>query len=311
MGYSDKIDRSDIGALIPEEVSNSLLKNLPNQSVALSLFTRTTMSRNQVRMPVLSVLPVAYWVNGDTGLKQTSEAQWANKYLNAEELAVIVPIPEAVLDDAAFDVFGNIQPLLESAIARKIDQAVLFGTEKPASWPAAIVPGATAAGHTYTRGTNNASAGGLGADLSNLFGLVETDGYDVTGIVANTKLKPVLRNARKSDGERLMEVDDRQAYGVTIAYPARGLWPTGSGSAEMIAGDFREGILAVRQDFSYKVLSEAAIFNDQGQLIFNLPQQDMVALRVTFRCAFQIANTITYDQPDGAQRYPFAVLLAP
>ena len=48
---------------------------------------------------VLDMLPMAYWVDGDTGYKNTSSQAWDKKKLYAEELAVIIPIPEAVLDD--------------------------------------------------------------------------------------------------------------------------------------------------------------------------------------------------------------------
>jgi hypothetical protein len=41
---------------------------------------------------------------------------------------------------------------------------------------------------------------------------------------------------------------------------------------------------------------------------YNLPQQDMIALRVVFRCAFQTANTLNYDNPTGSTRYPFSVI---
>ena len=42
---------------------------------------------------------------------------------------------------------------------------------------------------------------------------------------------------------------------------------------------------------------------------FNLAQQDMVAMRVIARFAWQVKATLTYDQPTDAQRYPFGVLL--
>jgi hypothetical protein len=41
---------------------------------------------------------------------------------------------------------------------------------------------------------------------------------------------------------------------------------------------------------------------------YNLPQQDMIALRVVFRCAFQTANVLNYDNASASTRYPFAVI---
>jgi hypothetical protein len=35
---------------------------------------------------------------------------------------------------------------------------------------------------------------------------------------------------------------------------------------------------------------------------------DMVALRIVFRCAFQTANTLNYDNSNSGTRYPFAVV---
>jgi hypothetical protein len=66
-------------------------------------------------MPVLSALPVTYWVSGDTGLKHTSETAWAGVTLTAEEIACIVPIPEAVINDASFDVWTELRPALAEA----------------------------------------------------------------------------------------------------------------------------------------------------------------------------------------------------
>lgn len=311
MPYDNVISRSDVAALIPEEVSNRLLTGMVNQSAALTLFPRVQMSRAQQRMPVLSALPTAYFVNGDTGLKQTSEAAWTNKYLNAEELAVIVPIPENVLDDTDFDVWGSVQPLIEQAAGRALDAAIFFGTNKPASWPSDIVTAATAAGNTVTRGTAAAAAGGVAGDISNLFATVESDGYDVSGIIANRLYRGVLRNIRNTQGDRLAEVTSNSAYEVAISYPMRGLWPTASGQVDMVVGDFAEGILAVRSDFTYKILDQAVIQDNTGAIVYNLAQQDMVAMRMTFRVAWQVANVLNYDQPTEANRYPFGIMLRP
>lgn len=318
MPYTNIISRTDAQALMPEEVTNDLLSGLSNESAALTMFRHLTMARGQTRMPVLSALPIAYFVNGDTGLKQTTEADWTNKYLNAEELAAIVPIPENVLDDADYDVWGEITPLLQQAVGRAIDAAVFFGTNKPSSWPNAIVTDATTAGFTVTRGTNNAAAGGIYGDLSDVFGKVEGVGYDVNGLVASTSYKAKQRNARSTQGVKL---DDDFAAEVKelIKYPMRGLWPTGSGATEVVAGDFTQGILAIRKDFTYKVLDEAVIQDNTGQIVYNLAQQDMVALRIVFRCAFQVANLINWDtstqSPTDAigsgSRYPFAIVVAP
>lgn len=311
MPYDNVISRTDAAALIPEDVASEIIKTLPEQSGALSLFRRVTMSRKQQRIPVESVLPVAYFVNGDTGLKQTTEQNWANKYLDAEELACIVPIPESVLDDTDFDVWGEVKPRMEEAIGRAVDAAVFFGVNSPAAWPDDIVTAAVAAGNVYARGTNAAAAGGIAQDISEAFSLVEADGFDVNGVVANRTYRGRLRGARDANGVRLDEVNPNDVYGVNVTYPLRGLWPTGLSAAEMIAGDYTQAIMAVRQDITYKVLDQAVIQDNTGAIVYNLAQQDMVALRVVFRCAFQVPNPINRDQPTEGNRYPFVVVRSP
>jgi HK97 family phage major capsid protein len=314
MSFSNIISRSDATALIPEDVASEIIKGLPQASAALALFRQVRMSRAQQRMPVMAALPVAYFVNGDTGLKATSEAGWTNKYLNAEEIATIVPIPEAVLDDASFDIWTEVRPWITAAVGQTLDAAVFLGTNKPNTWPTAIAPAAVAAGNVVAQGTNNPAAGGVVGDISDLFAAVENQGYDVNGVIAHRRFKGLLRQARGTTGEQLgaadpgteVEVSPAQVYGVPVTYPLRGLWPTGATPHEMIVGDFTEGILGVRQDLTWKMLDQAVIQDNTGVIQYNLAQQDMVAMRVVARFAFEVAQTPTPEMPAGA--YPFGVM---
>lgn len=310
MPYNNVISRTDAAAGIPEDVSQAMLGNLSNESAALSAFTRIPVAQSQTRLPIISALPTAYFVNGDTGLKQTTEVNWANRFLNIEELAAIVPIPEAVLDDVSFDVWGQTRPLLENAIARELDRAVFFGTGAPASWPTAVVPAAVAAGNVVARGTNANTAGGIVGDFSDLYGTVEADGYDPDTLIANRTLKGRLRNARSSAGEGLDDAFVEDLRGAMM-FPMRGLWPTGLSAAEAVAMQRDQFVIGVRQDFTYKLLDQAVIQDNTGAIIYNLAQQDMVAMRVTFRVGWQVANVINYDQATEASRYPAGVLRSP
>jgi HK97 family phage major capsid protein len=311
MPYDNIISRTDAAAWIPEEVSRRMIADLPDESGVLGAFTSIPVGRNQVRFPVLSALPVAYFVNGDTGLKQTTEISWDNKYLNIEELACIVPIPENVLDDTDIDIWGEVEPLIRKAISRALDAAVFFGVNAPGTWPTNVSAAAAAAGNSVVRGTATTAEGGIAGDLSALLSTLEADGYDASRIVARTTLKGLLRNARDANGVQLAEVDQNAAWGASIAFPMRGLWPTAASSPELFALDGEHFVVGVRSDIALKVLDQAVIQDNTGEIIYNLPQQDMVATRCTFRVGWQVANPINYDQATEASRYPAARLVSP
>lgn len=315
MPYDNIISRSDADALMPEEVSNAFLTGLTNQSGALEQFTRVPVGRAQVRFPVLAALPIAYFVTGDTGLKQTTEIKWENKFLNIEEIALIVPIPENVLDDADMPIWDQVRPLCEQAAARTLDDAVFFGANAPSSFPTNVAAAAAAAGNVVARGTAPAAEGGIVGDHSELLGELEADGYDANAGVANRTIRRAARQARNSQGDRFAEIkvtpDSVEIDGVTYTHPMRGLWPTGSGTAELIAFDRSEFVIGVRKDVTWKLLDQAVIQDNNGNIVYNLAQQDMVALRMVMRVGWQVANTINYDEQTEANRYPAAVLTAP
>jgi hypothetical protein len=182
---------------------------------------------------------------------------------------------------------------------------------KPSSWPTDIAAAALAAGNEESRGTTAQSAGGIATDISVVMGTVESDGFDVNGFVTSRAYRRFLREARDTTGQKLLDIALNTIEGERVVYALNGLWPTGSGAAELFAGDWTQFILAVRRDMTYKILDQAVIQDNTGAIVYNLAQQDMVAMRLTFRAAWQVANPITYDQQTEANRYPVGILRAP
>jgi HK97 family phage major capsid protein len=321
MPFNSAITRADAAATIPEDVSAEIIANLPTVNPILQLARRLpNMSRAQRRMPVMGSFATAYFVAGDTGLKQTSDVTWENKYIDAEELAVIVPIPEAVLDDSGFDIWAQVRPEIEKALSRAITAAVLYGTNIPASWTtnlgsAGLVAGSTAAGHTidddaYTD-LYEAILGETPAGVDGLYMLTEADGYMVTGNIAHMSMRGKLRNVRDAEGQPIFKnsMQDATRYeldGTPIYFPTDG--SIDPAVSLMISGQWDQLVYAIRQDITYKVLDQAVIQDSAGNIVYNLAQQDMIALRAVMRLGFALPNPPTMMNETDATRYPFAVL---
>ncbi len=309
--YNSLIDRTDAGALIPEEVTREIAEGLPQQSTVLQMARRLpNMATNQYRMPVLSVLPTAYFVAGDTGLKQTTEQVWANKYLNAEEIACIIPIPQTVVDDVDYDIWGQIRPRIVEAFGKVIDLAVFHGTNKPSSWPTDIVAAATAAGNYVTLGAGDLYDAMLG--VGGVIGSVEADGYMPTGHVAAMTMRAQLRGLRTSEGMPifLRNIDTGTARweldGEPIYFPRNaGIDPT---AALLITGDWTQLVYSIRQDMTFSIHTEGVVTDANGAVQYNLWQQDMAAMRCVMRLAIQVPNPINTLQPTETSRFPFGVL---
>lgn len=305
--YNQSISKADIAARIPEVVSPEMLTTLEAESAAVALGRKINVPTSQIRFPVVSALPSAEWIDGETGLKPTTKMAYDNAYLNISELATIVPISEEALEDSGFDIEAAVKPLMMQAVARKLDAAVFFGVDKPTIQPAGLVPAAVAAGNVVARGTNNAAAGGLYGDLSDTLGKLELDGYFATGAIAATAIKGRLRQTRATDGQKLDAFSELPEF----TYPLRGDWPQGLSAAEVIVGDFSNLFIGIRKDMTFKVLTESTLFNADGTVQFALAQQDMFAIRLKFRVGWAVNNPLNYDNADAASRYPFAVLRSP
>ena len=290
-------DRSAVEALIREQIVSTIFQDAPKQSAFMGMARKLpNMTSKQTRIRVLDFLPTAYWVDGDTGMKQTSMQAWDNVYLTAAELAVIVPIPESVFDDAEVDILGEITPRVNEAIGQRVDAAVIFGDNRPREWQADIITLARQAGNNVSP-----SSGKDYYDLTlgedGVFSKVEDDGYAVTGAIAPMTFKSKLRGLRDANKQPIFthSMQDSSKYaldGVPIQFPENGSFMPDI--AQLVVGDFSKAVYAIRQDITVKLLTEGVIQDPTTKnIVYNLAQQDMIALRVVFRMGWALPNPAT------------------
>ena len=294
---ANSITRQQAEALIQEQLINTIQQDAPKQSVFMQLARKLpNMTSKQTRIPVLDMLPMAYWVNGDTGFKQTSEQAWDNVYLDAAELAVIVPIPEAVVSDASFDIMGEVQPRVVEAIGQRVDSAVIFGVNRPANWRADLITTARQAGNNVSPGSSpNYYDLIMGED--GVIAKVEASGRMVTGALSGMGMRAKLRGLKTTSGSPIFKSDMQGATqyaldGAPMYFPQNGAFD--SSIAQLIVGDFSQAVYAIRQDITVKILDQGVIQDPNTKaIIYNLAQQDMIALRVVFRMGWALPNPAT------------------
>ena len=310
------IDRSALSGLIPEPVTREIMQGAIAESAVLRMGRRlANMSSKTQTVNVLDALPSAYFVNGeatDSGagdaFKQTTKMAWDKKKLYAEEIAVIVPIPEAALDDADYDIWGEVKPRLTEAFGKVIDAAILFGTNKPTTWRTGVVPAAIAAGNGVPVSSD------IFSDIMGENGLiskVELDGFNPNGVMSAIQMRGKLRGLKDTTGQPIFKSDMQGATrygldGMDMYFPMNGAFDPSQ--AQMIVGDWSQLVYAIRQDMTFKIFTEGVIQDPSTKAItYNLMQNDMVALRAVMRLGWEIANPINAYNADITNPFPFSV----
>lgn len=310
------IDRTALSGLIPEPVTREIMQGAIAESAVLRMGRRlANMSSKTQTINVLDALPSAYFVNGEAttsgagdAFKKTTSMAWDKKKLYAEEIAVIVPIPEAALDDADYDIWGEVRPRLTEAFGKVIDGAILFGTNKPTTWREGIVPSATTAGNTVTVSAD------VYSDImgeSGLISKVELDGFNPNGVMAAIQMRGKLRGLKDTTEQPIFKTDMQGATryaldGMDMYFPMNGAFdPT---AAQMIVGDWSQLVYAIRQDMTFKIFTEGVIQDPSTKAItYNLMQNDMVALRAVMRLGWEIANPVNAYNAGIENPFPFSV----
>lgn len=297
------ITKYNVETLFEPDVLEEIIQGTVKQSVAMQLFRRLpNMSSDLLKMRVLDSLPIAYWVNegANNGRKALTKMAWDKKFIVAEEIAVIVPIKENILNDVDIDLWGEVKPRIAEAFAKKFDEAVFSGVDKPDGFRADLLTSVTNAGAFVEQGAGDT----LYSVIDKAMAKVEESDYEPNGLVGGLNLKSKFRNMLDTTGQPLntTEIGSLARY-----YVANGSWD--KSKAMMIVGDFTQAVYSIRQDITYKILDQAVIQDpSNGQILYNLAQDDMVALRCVMRIGWEIPNPINAENPDEATRFPFAAI---
>lgn len=315
------IDRTSLSGLIPEPVTREIIQGAVTESAVLRMARRLpNMTSKTQTLNVLDALPTAYFVNSEAtsgeaadegAFKQTANMKWDKKKIYAEEIAVIVPIPEAVLDDSDYDIWGEVRPRLTEAFGKVIDAAILYGTNKPTSWRDGLVPSAETAGAVVPATSD------IFADImaeNGVIAKVEESGYIPNGVMAAIQLRSKLRGLVDANGQPIFKTDmqgsTRYALdGMDMYFPVNGAFDPGESLA--IVGDWSQLVYAIRQDMTFKIFDSGVIQDpSSGDILYNLMQNDMVALRAVMRLGWEIPNPINAYNAGLDAAFPFAVYAA-
>lgn len=330
--YSDYISRTDASTyLLPDQYSKEIIEALPTKSFCLEKMKRLPpINAATYKIPMMNAFPSAYFVSevatsrGSTNTKQTTDMSWSGVTMYIEEIAVVVPVPDSVIADMAsqnFDLWGMVKPRLIEAAGKLIDQAILYdssGNIAPANWPDGIVTQCATKSNTIDV-SSQIGSGLTFADMydalladNGLFSLVEQDGYLVNGALAAISMKGKLRGLRTTEGapifQTAMGMQQANRYlldGAPLDFPNNGAFDPAK--SLLVVGDWSQAVYGIRQDITWKVATEASIHDNAGNLVYNLFQDDMTALRLTMRMGWQLPNPI--NQVNSATQFPFAALV--
>ena len=141
---------------------------------------------------------------------------------------------------------------------------------------------------------------------------MEADGFAHSGAAAALGMRAQLRGLRDADGglifsRSMQDAAPYQLDGEPMYFPRNGCWDVAQ--AHLILGDWSKLVFSIRQDLTFKIFDQAVIQDATGAIVYNLAQQDMVALRAVMRLGWQVPNPINRIEEDADERYPFAALI--
>jgi hypothetical protein len=285
---------TDYANLIPREMVDALLGQARRDSVVLRLGNVRRMSTGLASMPVVSFLPVASFVNPTYGgRKPATKIEWGVEQVVAEEIAAVAAIPNAFVDDAGFPIWNEVRDAFSTAVAKALDEAVLFGVGAPASYPTgglAAVAGAAATGATALEAIDAAAAS------------VEASGAIPNGIAASSLIGTALRGYLRDTAAPAGEAPGANIYGWPVVVSP--VWDSDAGDA--LVGDWTKLLVGLRQDVRFEQSDSAVLQDGTGAIIANAFQDDLTAFRIYMRVGVAVGQPLDPTTGEAVAPFEFA-----
>lgn len=303
-----QINNAKVEKLIKMDYGDKVIKAVEEQSIVMKVGKSFPVSTKRTQIPATETLALAGFITGEDSYFPTTTASFKGKYLIVEKIGAIVIFNNDDLEDESYDVTSKVVTQVQEGIGQVFDKAVLFGTNKPASWEDGLITQATTAGNAITETAD--LYGDIFAE-DGLLDLTTNDGFMTTDLLAHPSMKAKLRNLRDADGnpyytQYVKSQGEFVVDGAPIHFVKNGSFDTTQ--ALIIAGDFNQLIYGIRKQFTMELMKEATIEDGLGNK-YNLASQDKTGIRFVFRVAWTCPNPVTRLNENNSTRFPFSVLV--
>lgn len=294
--YQNASTNADGKYLVPSPLAGELLKNIQEVSVILPRIRKWPMSSLTEDINMVDDEVAATWVASEATAKTGSKATFTRIQLIANELAVVVPFTERILDNANVDIMSVLREQVVNAFVKKLEQSY-SGYDSTTPFAQNL---------TDDIPNDNTVAFGAGddllADISATLSKIEVGGYtDNIAFLTHPAVKHSLRVLRDDNGAPILQPATASEPATLFGYPiyfSRYFTKTGSPEKyELMVGDWSYAIEGTRQEMRFAVSRDASIVI--GGTTYNLFQQNMVALKAWMYRAFVIRNTAAFAKLTG------------
>jgi HK97 family phage major capsid protein len=274
------------GIFVPDELAKELNMLIRDASCVEKLARHVPMKRLRMVRRMQADGVDGYWVDA-MAVKPKDAPTFQTYELQAEKMAVIIPVEDQLLEDADTDIASVIREDVVGAFGEMLDRTYM-GYEPTSPFPMSL-SGSCPVANTIAFGTGV----DLAADFSLAMAALEANGFSATGAIAHPATMHQLRNLRDAVNQPIFAenlkdgVTSYTVFGVPICF-TRQVQQLG-GLSEILLLHKPYVFIGDRVGLQIAMSNEATL--TQGtEADLNLFEMDLTAFRFVTRKAFTVKD---------------------